>query len=208
MAIIESIVLENGSGKIGNLVVYQINGQTVARSYVEHVNDLKSAAQLNNRAKMYNAVKSWQFLLPFFANINYLRSPIQTNYNAFVSLSKWIFETYLGGTPSECAAMLDQNSFGNSLFCIAGINDWTGALLRFNFDTLGNPYEINTFARMVTFNEVSGVKSLEVVEVLEADWTNGYVNFPNTPSSLGTTGTYIYKSDSSKGSTISFNQNL
>ena len=55
-------IFDSGQGKLGNLVLYKVNGQGRVRTRAEHFNDRRSPAQLAQRQRM-QAVNS--FLKPF-----------------------------------------------------------------------------------------------------------------------------------------------
>lgn len=84
MAIIQSILVGKGKGKIGNVVLSNLKGQTVAKQLNSNPSNPRTVAQTENRVKMANAVLAWQFLSNFMRNAKGLRKPLESVYNAFV----------------------------------------------------------------------------------------------------------------------------
>ena len=84
MAIIQSILVGKGKGKIGNVVLSGLKGQTVAKQFNSSPSNPRTVAQTANRVKMTNAVLAWQFLANFMSNAKGLRKQLESVYNAFV----------------------------------------------------------------------------------------------------------------------------
>ena len=84
MAIIQSILVGKGKGKIGNVVLSGLKGQTVAKQLNSSPSNPRTVAQTANRVKMANAVLAWQYLANFMSNAKAIRKPLESTYNAFV----------------------------------------------------------------------------------------------------------------------------
>ena len=62
MAIINSVLTGKAKGKIGNIVLATVKGQTTAREYNPNPTYSDSAGQTLQRGRLRNAVLAWQFL--------------------------------------------------------------------------------------------------------------------------------------------------
>ena len=67
MAIIDSVLVGNGRGKIGSVVLQGIKGQTIAKQLNPAPANPRTAGQTDSRNQMANTVLAWQFLSVFFA---------------------------------------------------------------------------------------------------------------------------------------------
>ena len=112
MAIIQSILVGKGKGKIGNVVLSNLKGQTVAKQLNSSPSNPRTVAQTANRVKMANAVLAWQFLSSFMSNAKGLRKPLESIYNAFVRTVVSDMSSVLAGS----RALAAKNALGLNLF--------------------------------------------------------------------------------------------
>lgn len=71
MAIINSLVFGKAKNKIGNVVLFNTKGQTVARDYNAAPLNPRTPLQTNKRNKYYSSKRVTQELYPFYKNIYY-----------------------------------------------------------------------------------------------------------------------------------------
>ena len=86
MAIINSVLTGKAKGKIGNIVLATVKGQTTAREYNPNPTYSDSAGQTLQRGRLRNAVMAWQFLNVFLQYAKPLAKSTESVYNAFIRL--------------------------------------------------------------------------------------------------------------------------
>lgn len=84
MAIINSVLIGKGRGKVGNLVLSNLKGQTILKSLNSSPSNPRSQDQSTQRNKMAYAVKVWQIVFLFMANFKNYIKPLESGYNAFI----------------------------------------------------------------------------------------------------------------------------
>ena len=107
MAIIQSILVGKGKGKIGNVVLSGLKGQTVAKQLNSSPSNPRTVAQTANRVKMSNAVLAWQYLATFMGFAKGLRKPLESVYNAFVRTVVNEMETVLSNSRASATSYRD-----------------------------------------------------------------------------------------------------
>lgn len=96
MAILNGGLLGTSRNKVGGIVSYRLRGQTVAREYVQTINNPRSAAQMVQRAKLINLVAAYR-ANQFWMNSGAFESKKATwsDYNAFVSANTLLNPVYM-----------------------------------------------------------------------------------------------------------------
>ncbi len=87
-------LFDAGRGKLGNLVVYKMNGQSIIRTKPEHYSDRKSPAQLAQRQRM-KVVN--EFLSPFLELIRLTFPPQKVGRTARSEAQSYIMRNTLAG---------------------------------------------------------------------------------------------------------------
>ena len=115
MAIIQSIWVGKGKGKIGNVVLSGLKGQTVAKQLNSSPSNPRTVAQTENRVKMANTVLAWQFLAIFMSYAKGLRKPLESVYNAFVRsvINRMMGSSTLSRAEAASLALSFQEFSGN-----------------------------------------------------------------------------------------------
>ena len=202
MAIIESVLVGKGRGKIGNVVLQGIKGQTVAKQLNPAPANPRTTAQTNSRNQMSNAVMAWQFLSVFFAYTVALRKPLESTYNAFVRLFKNSADSALWSSRAAAAqAALNNYQFAGNWIQITELVA-NGEVTTVSFNTGGLPFIAGSKLRVIGIN-VSG-QAFEVGEtaLTEAMWTAGITSNPIGGVAYETVAAYIYTADQSKISSM------
>lgn len=102
MAVLQNLWIRGGKQRLGGVVLYQMNGQTLARELAPKVANPRTTAQMRQRVKLSNLVAFYK------ANKNWMRNAFEdkaqreSDYNAFVAAN--IGNTLVALTKSEVAS--------------------------------------------------------------------------------------------------------
>lgn len=102
MAVLQNLWIRGGKQRLGGVVLYQMNGQTLARELAPQVSNPRTTAQMRQRVKLSNLVAFYK------ANKNWMRNAFEdkaqreSDYNAFVAAN--IGNTMVALTKSEVAS--------------------------------------------------------------------------------------------------------
>lgn len=102
MAVLQNLWIRGGKQRLGGVVLYQMNGQTLARELAPQVANPRTTAQMRQRVKLSNLVAFYK------ANKNWMRNAFEdkaqreSDYNAFVAAN--ISNTLVALTKSEVAS--------------------------------------------------------------------------------------------------------
>lgn len=102
MAVLQNLWIRGGKQRLGGVVLYQMNGQTLARELAPQVANPRTTAQMRQRVKLSNLVAFYK------ANKNWMRNAFEdkaqreSDYNAFVAAN--IGNTLVALTKSEVAS--------------------------------------------------------------------------------------------------------
>ena len=83
-----SLFWANASGKLGEVVNYRAGGEQRARTYVKHIKNPKTIAQMRNRLLMLNVVSAFRSLKPLLIEAFPQKPSKQSAFNAFVQANK------------------------------------------------------------------------------------------------------------------------
>lgn len=199
MAIIQSILVGKGKGKIGNVVLSNLKGQTVAKQLNSSPSNPRSVAQTDNRVKMANAVSAWQFLSLFFAPAKGLRKPLESTYNAFVRMVKNGLPDILQASRAEAAAAaLQLNLLFGNWFTIDSVEASEKGML-VAFATSGVTWAETYKVRILAMDITTGQQLVKEETLSQSAFTAGQIDVLfTTPYVVDFLAAYIYDSASSK----------
>lgn len=199
MAIIQSILVGKGKGKIGNVVLSGLKGQTVAKQLNSSPSNPRTVAQTDNRVKMANAVLAWQFLSLFFASAKGLRKPLESVYNAFVRIVKSSMREVLDSSRRIAGVYaLEQNLFLGNWFTVSiAEHDNAAITLSLHNSAIAWAPSYYVCAMLVDY---AGEKQVVVeVPVSEADFNSGEIIIPiSGMTAADVAAVYMFDSASSK----------
>lgn len=205
MAIIQSILVGKGKGKIGNVVLSGLKGQTVAKQLNSSPSNPRTVAQTENRVKMANAVLAWQFLSQFFSYAKGIRKPLESVYNAFVRTIVSDMQTVLATSRAmAAAAALILENFSGNWFTIViaggGIDP-----LDIRFIASGVSWSPSYRIATIFFETATGNQIVEERALTEAEFNAGTVVLPyGEPGQGDVISAYIYDSATSKITNIAY----
>lgn len=205
MAIIQSILVGKGKGKIGNVVLSGLKGQTVAKQLNSSPSNPRTVAQTANRVKMANAVLAWQFLANFMGYAKGLRKPLESVYNAFVRTVVNDMSTTLASSRHLAAALaLGLNKFVGNWFNVA-ISAATGDVVTAEFSTSGLSWGDSYRIVFIYFSQTSGLQKVFERELSLEEFQSGELSFSIADiADVNSCALYIYDSVSSKITNISY----
>lgn len=177
MAIINSVLTGKGSGKIGNIVLATIKGQTTAREYNSNPTYSNTTGQVFQRGRLRNAVLAWQFLRIFFRTAKPLANVRESVYNAFIrliisSMPELVFNSrVLAG-----AYALENFIFSGNYVSVVAINFDADELI-VQFDTNYFKFENGINITLLSYDIVTGSSVVLTDLISESQWNNGLFNF-------------------------------
>lgn len=204
MAIIQSILVGKGKGKVGNVVLTTLKGQTVAKALNSSPANPKTPLQVASRIRMSNAVMAWKFLAGFFIYWMGVAKSKESVYNAFVSASKNYFSNVIAVSLSAAAAQLgSSNLAGVASAIISGIGI-AGADLHVSIKTSGLTKPDDLRVRAIMFDSVLGVSAISDRAVTLAEWNAEELTVVGTVTNTTNAGVYLYSSTERKASNAMF----
>ena len=204
MAIFNSIVIGKASGKIGNVVLCSLKGQNVAKSRNYSPTNPRTVLQTNSRARMSNAVKAWQFLSIFLVQINALRKSTESNYNAFIRLSKNLFSDTVATSNVEAVNQLHGKSLGSSNLVNLVSCTFNDLDLNVLFSTGGATFIPDLILRVINYDPVTGEYVILNQSVSTQDFHNGGITIDGGAALGHSVGIYMFSSSENKCSNILF----
>lgn len=204
MAIIDSVLVGKGRGKIGNVVLQGIKGQTIAKQLNPAPANPRTASQTDSRVQMANTVMAWQFLSVFLAFAGALRKPLESVYNSFVRLYKVMASPTLFNSRAAAAlGAFDNFQFSGNWIKITSLDDG-GAVTTVNFNTGGLPFIAGSKLRIIGIDVDGQAFTVGETALTEAMWTAGV-----TTNSIGVVdytavAAYMYTPDQSKISSLGY----
>lgn len=202
MAIIDSVLVGKGRGKIGNVVLQGIKGQTVAKQLNPAPANPRTTAQTDSRNQMANTVLAWQFLSVFFAYAGALRKPLESTYNAFVRLFKnYANSALLSSRAAAAQSALNSYLFAGNWIQITGLVDG-GVDTTLNFNTGGLPFIAGSKLRVIGIDLSGQAFVVGETAITEAMWSAGVTTNSISILDYATVAAYIYTADQSKISSL------
>lgn len=203
MAIINSVLTGKAKGKIGNIVLATVKGQTTAREYNPNPTYSDSAGQTLQRGRLRNAVLAWQFLNIFLQYAKPLAKSTESVYNAFIRLIVNLLPEIAYATRAEAGAQaLAEFSFPSNYVSTSNVIV-SGNQIDVDLDINYFPWVSGNKAIVISYNAVTGYRFVKVVPILEADWINSSVSFQDAGFTGDSAAVYFLSADGSKMSNIS-----
>lgn len=202
MAIISSVLTGKAKGKIGNIVLATVKGQTTAREYNPNPTYSDSAGQTLQRGRLRNAVLAWQFLNIFLQYAKPLAKSTESVYNAFIRLIVNLLpETaYTSRAEAGAQALAELLYTGNFVIIDTIALDAGEAVIDFNSNYF--PWVAGSKVVFIDYNSVSGYRFVKVVSISEAQWTARQVSISDTQILGASCAAYFISADGSKMSNI------
>lgn len=205
MAIIQSILVGKGKGKIGNVVLSGLKGQTVAKQLNSSPTNPRTVAQTGNRVKMANAVLAWQFLAQFFSEAKALRKPLESTYNAFVrSVKSGMLSALLLSRVEAAISALSYESIAGNWFGIS-LSNLDQDEVKVTLSATGVAHSESMRVRGILLSSTSGEQSIvdRAITLVEFNAGNFNLQFPaiDAPDAVGA---YVYDSSGSKITNVAF----
>ena len=202
MAIIDSVLVGKGRGKVGNVVLQGIKGQTIAKQLNPSPSNPRTVSQTDSRNRMSNTVMAWQFLSVFFAFAGALRKPLESTYNAFVRLFKNFADTaLLSSRVAAAQSALNSYLFEGNWIQITSLADG-GAVTTVNFNTGGLPFIAGSKLRIIGIDVDGQAFTVGETALTQAMWAAGVTTNPIGVVDYDTVAAYIYTPDQSKISSL------
>lgn len=203
MAILDSILVGKGRGKIGNVVLSVNKGQTVAKQLNSSPANPRTDGQVMSRYRMCNIVLAFQFLAVFFSDAKALRKPLESIYNAVVRLYKNAMDGDGLYSALQCSLTLLISGVvsGNWISVVTGKT--VGNKWKIDLATGGLPYVAGTSYRLVVINEATGAQTNHTGAISEVAWAAGTIDTNVAAVEGSTGGAYIFTADGSKCSGVS-----
>lgn len=102
MAVLQNLWIRGGKRRLGGVVLYQMNGQTLARELAPQVTNPRTTAQMRQRVKLSNLVAFYKANKKWMRNAFEDKAQRESDYNAFVAAN--ISNTLVALTKSEVAS--------------------------------------------------------------------------------------------------------
>lgn len=102
MAVLQNLWIRGGKQRLGGVVLYQMNGQTLARELAPQVANPRTTAQMRQRVKLSNLVAFYKANKVWMRNAFEDKEQRESDYNAFVAAN--IGNTLVALTKSEVAS--------------------------------------------------------------------------------------------------------
>lgn len=199
MAIIQSILVGKGKGKIGNVVLSGLKGQTVAKQLNSSPSNPRTVAQTSNRVKMANAVLAWQFLATFMGNAKGLRKPLESIYNAFVRSVVSEMDNVRAVSRSLAAkSALNLRLLAGNWFKVNILGVEAGVIM-VSLTNSGVTWSDTMRISAIIFDTATDTQVVTDSPLLFENFNNGYVELTVSAGFAGgLAAAYIYDSASSK----------
>lgn len=102
MAVLQNLWIRGGKQRLGGVVLYQMNGQTLARELAPKVANPRTTAQMRQRVKLSNLVAFYKANKVWMRNAFEDKAQRESDYNAFVAAN--IGNTLVALSKSEVAS--------------------------------------------------------------------------------------------------------
>jgi len=178
MAIINSVLIGKGRGKVGNVVLSNLKGQTVLKSLNSSPSNPKSTDQTAQRSKMAYTVKVWQVVFMFMANFKSYIKPLESGYNAFIrSAIKFITTPLTFDFLTIWDALVtDMNLKGNLDLALSGSIVGANLVMTFNKGSL--VYNPSMCINIFTMNSSTLETKNTLISMSEAQFNAGTASIP------------------------------
>lgn len=203
MAIISSVLTGKAKGKIGNIVLATVKGQTTAREYNPNPTYSDTAGQTLQRGRLRNAVMAWQFLNIFLQYAKPLAKSTESVYNAFIRLivNSLPEAPYANRSDAGAQALAEFSYAGNFVSVDSPVVD--AGQIEVTFSTNYFPWSAGVKLYLLSYDTASGYRYLKVVDISEAQWIARSVVTLDASFTGASAAAYILSPDGSKMSNIS-----
>lgn len=204
MAIIQSILVGKGKGKVGNVVLTTLKGQTVAKALNSSPANPKSPLQVSSRNRMSNAVMAYKYLAGFLSYWLGVAKSTESVYNAFVSAAKNLFNDAIAvSLPAAAAQLGTANLAGSSSISISSVQFSTDdAIVVLNTFSLPKPADLRV--RAIGYSVGSGVSKIADRLVTDLEWSFGNLSIEGLAIDNDHLAAYLYSPAGKVASNIQF----
>ena len=203
MAIINSVLTGKAKGKIGNIVLATVKGQTTAREYNPNPTYSDTAGQTLQRGRLRNAVMAWQFLNVFLQYAKPLAKSTESIYNAFIRLVVNLLPKAPYATRAEAGGQALAELQYSGSFTTLSSPVYTGPDFIVSFNVNYFPWQAGVKLIFINFDISSGVRVVKVVDISEAQWIAGEITLSDVTFFDASASAYMISADGSKMSNIS-----
>ena len=202
MAIISSVLTGKAKGKIGNIVLATVKGQTTAREYNPNPTFSDSAGQTLQRGRLRNAVMAWQFLNIFLQYAKPLAKSTESVYNAFIRLVVNLLPEAAYATRAEAGAQaLAELLYGGNFISMSTIAVEAGsATITFNTQYFSWVSGVKFY--VLNYDSLTGARKLFILDVSEDQWLAGTAIMENVAIVDSSCAVYAVSADGSKMSNV------
>lgn len=203
MAIISSVLTGKAKGKIGNIVLATVKGQTTAREYNPNPTYSDSAGQTLQRGRLRNAVMAWQFLNIFLQYAKPLAKSTESIYNAFIRLVVNLLPETAYGTRAEAGAQALAKFLYTGNFVTLSVPVVAEGSAGVSFVRNYLPWQQGIKAVFINYDAATGYRYVIVKDVLESEFVDGLIEFVDVKITGDSAACYMISADGSKMSNIS-----
>ena len=203
MAIINSVLTGKAKGKVGNIVLATVKGQTTAREYNPNPTYSDSAGQTLQRGRLRNAVLAWQFLNVFLQYAKPLAKSTESVYNAFIRLVINLLSEVPSASRAVAAAQALAEFQYPGNFVTVSVPVVTTGSATVAFDSNYFPWQQGVKAIFINYDATTGYRYVIVQAVSEAAYNNSALEFTDVNITGDSGACYMISSDGSKMSNIS-----
>lgn len=202
MAIISSVLTGKAKGKIGNIVLATVKGQTTAREYNPNPTYSDSAGQTLQRGRLRNAVMAWQFLDIFLQYAKPLAKSTESVYNAFIRLvvNRLPENAYATRAEAGAQALAELLYMGNFVTLSAPVVISEKATVA--FDSNYYPWQLGIKAVFINYDSATGYRNVSVKVIDEVTYNDNVIEFESSQITADSAACYMISADGSKMSNI------
>ena len=203
MAIISSVLTGKAKGKVGNIVLATVKGQTTAREYNPNPTYSDSAGQTLQRGRLRNAVMAWQFLNVFMQYAKPLAKSTESVYNAFIRLIVNSLPEIAYATRAEAGAQaLAEFLYAGNFVTLAVPVVEAGTM---NVDLVKNyfPWQAGMKIVFINYDATTGYRYVIVHSVAEQEYDDKTITLTDANITGASGACYMLSADGSKMSNIS-----
>ena len=202
MAIINSVLTGRAKGKIGNVVLATVKGQTTAREYNPNPTYSDTAGQTLQRGRLRNAVLAWQFLTIFFQYAKPLAKSTESIYNAFIRLIVNSLPEIAYTSRAEAGAQALAELLYDGNFTTVSIDAVSVGSATVNLNSNYFPWVSGVKAVFINYDSITGYRYIIVREVSELEFNSGVIELVDAKISAPSAAWYMISADGSKMSNI------
>ena len=203
MAIINSVLTGKAKGKIGNIVLATVKGQTTAREYNPNPTYSDSAGQTLQRGRLRNAVMAWQFLNIFLQYAKPLAKSTESVYNAFIRIIVNLLPeaTYSTRAEAGAQALAELMYTGNFVTLDPPILNTGSATVDFGINYF--PWQPGVKAVLLNYDSATNYRHIIVKNVTESEYNDYQLTFTDAKLIGASAACYMISADGAKMSNIS-----